>query len=69
MDSGGNVVKKLSGFHHDLHWRDICKDLLKFQNQVYNRSTKVLQAEVILGILLSVLCLVLATPQKEKQRG
>ena len=46
MDSGGNIVKKLSGFHHDLHWRDVGRNLFKFKNQVYDKKTHVLQAEI-----------------------
>ena len=53
MDSSGNVLKKLSGFHHDLHWRDVGRNLFKLENQVYDKATRVLQADVVGGNALT----------------
>ena len=46
MDSTGRITKRLSGFHHDLHWRDVGRNFLKLKNQIYDKGKHVLQADL-----------------------
>jgi len=49
MESAGNIINSLSGFHHDFRWKNICGGLLKLKNKTYDRAKQIMMAEVIDG--------------------